>query len=99
MILQMWVKSKFVLCQPRYYNLLAEKKCKKIDVFEVMLFWRRTITVNLKKWASNAILHDFALSDSIILVEDLIRWNKGFEIILIDNYAGDIWIQNIASKY
>ena len=87
------------MCQPRYYNLLAEKKCKKIDVFEVMLFWRRTITVNLKKWASNAILHDFALSDSIILVEDLIRWNKDFEIILIDNYAGDIWIQNIASKY
>ena len=26
MVLKMWVKSKFVLCEPRYYNLLTEKK-------------------------------------------------------------------------
>ena len=26
MVLKMWVESKFVLRQPRYYNLLTEKK-------------------------------------------------------------------------
>ena len=33
MTLKMWVKSKFVLFQPRYYNLFTEKK---IHVFEVL---------------------------------------------------------------
>ena len=36
MILKGWVKSK-VLCQPRYYNLLNEKKYKKIHVFELII--------------------------------------------------------------
>ena len=31
---------------------------------------------------------NFTLSNSIILVEDLIKWKKGFEIFLIDHYAG-----------
>ena len=34
----MQVKSKFVLRQPRYYNLLSEKKDKKIYVFVVLIF-------------------------------------------------------------
>ena len=38
MVLKIWVKSKFVLCQTRYYNLLTEKKNKKIHVFEVLIF-------------------------------------------------------------
>ena len=42
---------------------------------------------------------NFALSDLIILVEDLIRWNKGFEIFFIDHYASDIRNKNIAGKY
>ena len=37
---------------------------------------------------------NFTLSNSIISEEDLIRWNKGFEIFLIDHYAGD---QSLAS--
>ena len=31
-------KSKFVLRQPGYYNLVTEKKDKKIHVFEVLVF-------------------------------------------------------------
>ena len=31
MILKMWWKIKFVLCQPRYYNLLAGKKVLSIQ--------------------------------------------------------------------
>ena len=38
MVLKMCVKSKFVLCQPRCYILLTEKKFKKIHVFEALLF-------------------------------------------------------------
>ena len=38
MILKMWVKSTFALCQPRYYNLLTEKKDEKIHAFEVLIF-------------------------------------------------------------
>ena len=33
------------------------------------------------------------MSNSIILVEDLIGWMKGFEIFLIDHYAGDTEIK------
>ena len=40
MILKMWVKSKFVLCQPRYYNLLTEKK-----------YENNTVTVDLEKFS------------------------------------------------
>ena len=36
-ISKIWVKNKFVLWQPRYYNLLTEKG-KKIYVFEALLF-------------------------------------------------------------
>ena len=39
------------------------------------------------------------MSDSIILVEDLIRWNRIFEIFLIGHYAGDIGNKNNAGKY
>ena len=44
------------------------------------------------------MLGNFALSNSIILVENLIRWTKGFEIVLIDHYAGDIGNKNVAGK-
>ena len=39
------------------------------------------------------------MSDSIILVEDLIRRNRIFEIFLIGYYAGDTGNKNIAGKY
>ena len=43
-------------------------------------------------------LGNFALLSSSVLVEDLIRWNRGFEIFLIDQYAGDIGNTSIAGK-
>ena len=39
------------------------------------------------------------LSNSIIPVKDLIRLRNGFEIFLIDHYAGDIENNNITGKY
>ena len=44
-------------------------------------------------------LGNFTLSNSIILVEDLIRGERGFEIFLLDHYAGDIGNENISGKY
>ena len=39
------------------------------------------------------------LSNSINPVKDLIRLRNGFEIFLIDHYAGDIENNNITGKY
>ena len=39
------------------------------------------------------------MSNSIILVEDRIRWKRGFEIFLTDHWAGNIGNKNIAGKY
>ena len=45
------------------------------------------------------ILGNFTLSNSIILLEDLIRGKRSFEIFLINNYAGDIGNENNDGKY
>ena len=45
------------------------------------------------------LLENFTLSNPIIPVKDLIRLRKGFEIFLIDHYAGDIEKNNITGKY
>ena len=86
------MKSKFVLWQPRYYNLLTEEKNKRINVLEVLIFSK-------KPSLDDTLLGNFTFSISIILVEDLIRWKKTFEIFLIDHYASDIENKNIVSKY
>ena len=39
------------------------------------------------------------MSNSIILVEHLIRWKRGLETFLISHSAGDIENKNIAGKY
>ena len=94
----MWVKSKFVLWQPRYYNLLTVKNNKKLTFLKYFFFWELAGTVQTP-FLDHALLGNFTLPDSIILVEDLIRWKRGFEIFLIDYYADDIGNKNIAGKY
>ena len=48
---------------------------------------------------NDIFLGNFTLSNSIILVENLIRWNRGFEMCLIDRYDGEIGNINIVGKY
>ena len=43
----MWVKSKFVLWQPRYYILLTEKKDMKVHVLEILIFWKCTVILSI----------------------------------------------------
>ena len=98
------MKSKFVLWQPRYYNLLTVKNNKKIHVFEVLIFLKtywycQSQGILFKHYLDHALLRNFTWSNSIILVEDLIRWKRGFEIFLIDHYADDIGNKNIAGKH
>ena len=38
MVLKMWVKNKFALCQPGYYNLLTEKKYETFTFLKYSLF-------------------------------------------------------------
>ena len=54
MILKIWVKSKFVLWEQRFCNWL-KKNNTKIHAFEVISLWKRTVTVNPKKFSSNTI--------------------------------------------
>ena len=83
----------------------VKKKNKKIHVFEILIFWKRTIILSisinsLQMPSSDDILwENFALSNSIILVEDLARWKRGFETFLIGRYTGDNGNKDIAGRY
>ena len=57
-----------------------------------------SISINFLRIPSsgNIVEGNFTWRNSIILVEDLTMWKGGFEIFLIDHYAGDIRNKNIA---
>ena len=99
------MKSKFVLWQPRYYNLFTVKNNKKIHVFEVLIFFENLQLLSVSRnplqtpSLDHALFRNFTLPNSIILVEDLIRWKRGFEMFVIDHYDDDIGNKNIAGKY
>ena len=90
--------------QLRYYISLTVKNNKKIFLKYWFFFenlQEPSVSKNSLQTPSldHALLGNFTLSNSIILVEDLIRWKRGFEICLIDYYADDIRNKNIAGKY
>ena len=94
-IFKMWVKNKFVLWQPRFYNLLTKEKDKKCTFLKYSDFWKRFITVISRNSLyipslDGIVLGNLTWSSSIILVEDLVKWKRCFEILLIDHFAGDI---------
>ena len=71
-------------------NLLTEKIDKKIHDFEVLVFFENLLLLSITEsslqtscW-DDIILGNFTLPNSISLVENLIRWKRGFEIFLID---------------
>ena len=39
------------------------------------------------------------LSNSVIFVKDQIKWIRGFELFLTDQFVGDIGNKNMAGKY
>ena len=66
---------------------------KKINVFEVLIFWRHYCQFQDVEALSlyDIFLGNFTLSNLIILVGYLIKWNRGFEIFSIDHHASEIW--------
>ena len=65
------------------------------------MLWKRTAILSISRnyLQVDILLKIFTLSNSIILVEDLTRWKRGFEIFLFDHYVGDNENKNIAGKY
>ena len=83
---------------------MNEKKIRKSTFLRYSFFFEKLLLQSISKNSlqtpslDNILLGNFALSNSIILVENVIRWTKGFKIFLIDHYAGDIGNKNIAGK-
>ena len=79
------------------HNLIITecKKNKKIHVFEISISknWLEAPSLD------DILLESFTLPNSIISVKDLIRWKRGFEMFLIDYYAGDIGNNNVTGKH
>ena len=83
---------------------MTVKNNKKIYGFKVLILWKtykycESQRILFKHHLDYELLRNFTWLNSIILVEDLIRWKRGFEMFLIDHYADDIGSKNIAGKY
>ena len=103
MNLELWVKSKFVLWQTRYYNWLKKKIIREFMFLKYSLFGN-VLLLSISRnslWTpplDDILLVNFKLSNSINSMKDLIGWKRGFAIFLIDHYAGDIGNNNITGK-
>ena len=87
------VKSKFLLWQPHSYDWL-KKMITKLTFLKQSFFENALLLSVSKNFLQTPALDDtllgnFTLPNSIISVKELIRWIRGFEIFLIDPYAGD----------
>ena len=71
----------------------------KYSFFEDIPFLSTSRNVLETPSLDDIFLGNFTWPDSSILIEDLIRWNRGFEMFLIDHYASEIGNKNITSKY
>ena len=98
MNLKMWAKSKF-FCGS--HVIITDWKILKYSFFEnvLLLSISRNSLQAPTSSLHNILFGNFALPNSIILVKDLIRWMRGFEVFLIDHYAGDIGNNSIIGKY
>ena len=86
---------------------MTEEKDKKIHGFFIVffLFFENVLLLSILRNSlqtpslDDTLLGNFTLSNSVILVEDLIKWKRCFEIFLIKHCAGDIENKNIAGMY
>ena len=74
---------------------MTKKRIKTFTFLKYSFLWKRAVTANLEKFSLNTIFRwytfgNFTLSNSAILVEDLIEWKIRFEIFLIDYSVADI---------
>ena len=79
-------------------------KSEKVKGANYSFFRKLTLTVNLKELSSNTIFWCYTLGKFYIVKFDCFREREnkvkeGFEIFLIDHYAGDIQNKNVSGKY
>ena len=87
------------MLQPTYHNLLTEENHKKIHVLEVLIYFKTYLNSLQTPSLDGILLGNFTLSNSIILVEEFIKWKRCPELFLIDYCAGDIRNKNITGNY
>ena len=81
------------------------KKREKIFTFLKYPFLEKglllSISINFLQtpFLDGILLRNFTMSNSDILVEDLIRQKRCFEIFLIDHLAGDTGNKNVVGNY
>ena len=81
---------------------MTEKTGTKIYGFVAMIFFENILLTSISRSSIQTSSSDymfegnFTWSNSIILVEDLIRWKKSFEVFLIDHYTCDVINKNAA---
>ena len=84
-ILEMRVKSKFVLWQPFYYNWLKKIVIKftflKYSFFENVLYLSITRYSLQTPSLDNILLGNFPFSNSFVSVKVLLRWKRGFKYV------------------
>ena len=100
----MWVKSTFFVFDHVIITYSLKKNIRKFRFWSNHFFEDvplLSISRNSLQTPSldDIFLRNWTLSNSIILLEDLIRWNRRFAIFLIGHYAGDMRNKNIAAKY
>ena len=82
-----------------------KEKDKKIHIPKVLIFWKTYFYCQSQEFLLKHYLYiiyfsrNFTLSNSIILVENLIRGKRALEIFLIDHCASDIGNKSTAEKY
>ena len=73
----------------RKFKFLKHSFFKNIQLLSQQTFFKRYLSDYI-------LVENFTCSNSIIIVEGLIRWKRGFEMFFIDHYVGDIGNKNIA---
>ena len=80
--------------------IITRIKGKKIYIFEGTHYFENIRLLLISRDSIHTLSSDdilagnFTWSNSTILVEDVIKWKKDFEILMIDYYAGDIGSKN-----
>ena len=94
------MNSKFVLWKPSYYTFDWKKSLRKFTFLKHSFFWKRTVTVNLKKLSSNTIFRWYTFGKFYNIKFNYFSGGaRGFEIFFIELFAVDIENKNITVKY
>ena len=100
MVLKMWTKCKFALCQASYYKLLTEKCIRKFICLKYSLFSRRTRYVSLMKFSWNTIFKWYIFGIFYIVKFNYFSWRPNKVKYRFWNiFDWSLWWRNWKYKY